>query len=182
MHRMVLDLLDLARLDAGTANLKSEPVDVASLLANMEEKFALQAREAGVEIRVQEGGLPLIPGDGDRLAQVLTNLVDNAIQHSQRGGAIELSARSEGESLVIEVSDTGAGIPQEALPHIFDRFYRGDPSRQGGQDHGAGLGLAIAHEIVLAHHGTISARSVPGQGSTFTVSLPLASNSPKRNA
>jgi signal transduction histidine kinase len=182
MHRMVLDLLDLARLDAGTANLQFAPVDMASLLANTEEKFAFQARQAGVQIQVQAAGLPVVHGDGDRLAQVLTNLVDNAIQHSRPGGKVTLSAHPEGDWLVVEVSDTGAGIPPEALPHIFDRFYRGDPSRQGGHDHGAGLGLAIAREIVLAHHGTITARSAPGQGSIFSVHLPLANPSPRRNA
>jgi signal transduction histidine kinase len=182
MHRMVLDLLDLARLDSGTANLKSGPVDLASLLANMQEKFALQAREAGVEIRVDADDLPVIAGDGDRLAQVFTNLVDNAIQHSRAGGTVALSAHVEQEFLVVEVSDTGSGIPSEVLPHIFERFYRGDPSRTAGYDHGAGLGLAIAREIVLAHHGTITAQSMAGRGSIFTVCLPLSEHSPSRNS
>jgi len=174
MHRMVLDLLDLARLDAGTANLKTELVEMASLLAGVEERFALQTRQAGIEMRLEAEGLPLVPGDGDRLAQVLTNLVENAIHHSTRGGRVTLAARRDKEWLVVTVSDTGAGIPADVLPHIFDRFYRGDPSRTSGQDHGAGLGLAIAREIVVAHHGTITAQSEPGKGSTFTVRLPLS--------
>jgi signal transduction histidine kinase len=184
MHRMVLDLLDLARLDAGTANLKTEPVDVTSLLDSMEEKFGIQARREGIEMRVEVTDHPLIPGDGDRLAEVLTNLVDNSIHHSSKGGRVTLAAHAEGQWLIITVSDTGAGIPADVLPHIFDRFYRGDPSRTGGQDHGAGLGLAIAREIVIAHHGTITAQSEPGQGSTFMVRLPMASagseNLPRR--
>jgi len=174
MHRMVLDLLDLARLDAGTANLKTEPVDMGSLLASVEERFALQAHQAGIDLRVEAEGIPPIPGDGDRLAQVLTNLVDNAIQHSSKEGRVILAAHTEGEWLVVAVSDGGTGIPAEILPHIFDRFYRGDPSRTSGQNHGAGLGLAIAREIVIAHHGTITAQSELGQGSLFTVRLPLA--------
>ena len=174
MHRLVLDLLDLARLDAGTANLKTEPVDVASLLGGVEEKLDIQAGGAGIEIQVEAADLPLIPGDGDRLAQVFTNLVDNSVHHSSRGGRVTLAAHTEGQWMIISVSDAGAGIPAAVLPHIFDRFYRGDPSRTGGPDHGAGLGLAIAREIVVAHHGTITARSEPGRGSIFTVRLPLA--------
>ena len=82
---------------------------------------------------------------------------------------------------VIEVKDTGTGIPPDALPHIFDRFYRSDPARQAGQDQGAGLGLAIAREIVLAHHGTITAQSAPGEGSTFKVCLPLMPDLQKKS-
>ena len=178
LHRLVLDLLDLARLDAGTANLKNEQVDVSSLLGNIDEKFTLQAQKADVTISVKSVQLPLIPGDGDRLAQVLTNLVDNALHHTQPGGTVTLSAILEPDWLVIQVGDDGEGIPPEILPHIFDRFYRGDPSRSNGQDHGAGLGLAIAREIVIAHHGTITAQSVPGQGSIFTVRLPLVMPAP----
>jgi signal transduction histidine kinase len=178
LHRLVLDLLDLARLDAGTANLKSEPVEIGTLFGNMEEKFALQAHQAGVKIQVQAAELPDIQGDGDRLAQVLTNLVDNGIHHTRSGGTLTLTAGVEPGWLVINVIDTGEGIPPEILPHVFDRFYRGDSSRTSGQDHGAGLGLAIAREIVYAHHGTITAQSVPGQGSTFTVRLPLVSPAP----
>jgi signal transduction histidine kinase len=179
MHRLVLDLLDLARLDSGTANLKSEPVDITSLLNSVGERFGIQARMAGIEVWVEADELPLLRGDGDRLAQVLTNLVDNSIHHNGSGGRVTLAAHVEGERLIISVSDTGVGIPADVLPHIFDRFYRGDPSRTGGQDHGAGLGLAIAREIVIAHHGTITAQSEPGQGSTFTVRLPLASPEPE---
>jgi two-component system sensor histidine kinase ResE len=179
MHRLVLDLLDLARLDAGTANLQTDQVDITFLLGNVEERFGIQAGRAGIEVHVEVADLPLIPGDGDRLAQVLTNLVDNSIQHCSSGGEVTLAAHTEDQWLVILVSDTGAGISADVLPHIFGRFYRGDPSRTGGQDHGAGLGLAIAREIVIAHHGTITAQSEPGQGSTFTVRLPLASPQPE---
>lgn len=181
MHRMVLDLLDLARLDSGTANLKSEIVDINSLLENIQERFALQARRAGIELDVASNGSPVVTGDGDRLAQVLTNLVDNAIQHSPRGAKVRISARTDSDQLILDVADRGEGIPPEMLPHIFDRFYRGDPSRQAGQDQGAGLGLAIAREIVLAHHGTITAQSAAGQGSTFTVCLPIGDGPRRKN-
>ncbi len=173
MHRMVLDLLDLARLDAGTADLKRGEVDLSALLNGVAEKFAPQARTAQVEIRVEAGGSPVLTGDGDRLSQVFTNLVDNALKYTPAGGRITLRTAQAGQSVRVEVADTGAGIPAEAQAHVFDRFYRADPSRRGGGQQGAGLGLAIAKEIVQAHGGTISVRSTPGQGSTFAVHLPL---------
>jgi len=174
MHRLVLDLLDLARLDAGTADLQRSAVDLGALLKTVAEKFAPQARAAGVEIRLEAAALPPITGDGDRLAQVFTNLVDNALKYTPAGGGITLRAAASAQGVQVEVADTGAGIPPQAVARIFDRFYQADSSRQGGRKHGAGLGLAIAREIVQAHGGTISVRSSPGSGSTFSVTLPLS--------
>ncbi len=173
MYRMVLDLLDLARLDSGTLDLERVPVDVPALLNSVAEKFTPQARTAGVNIRVEAVALPPVTGDGDRLAQVFSNLVDNALKYSPTGGSITLSASADASRIQVEVVDTGKGIPREAQPYIFERFYQADPSRPGGKKHGAGLGLAIVQEIVRAHGGTISVRSNPGEGSTFTVSLPF---------
>jgi two-component system OmpR family sensor kinase len=172
MHRMVLNLLDLARLDAGTLDLQRAQLDLPSLLHNIAEKFTPQANAAGVTIRVETAALPPITGDGDRLAQVFSNLVDNAIKFTPAGGSINLKAVPSGSGVQVNVEDSGAGIAAEAIPRIFDRFYQIDPARPGGQKHGTGLGLAIAAEIVRAHGGTISVRSVPGAGSTFTVTLP----------
>ncbi len=175
MHRMVLDLLDLARLDAGTLELQRAPVDLPALLYNIAEKFTPQARAGNVGIRVEASpALPAITGDGDRLAQVFTNLLDNALKFTPPGGCVVLRTAQAGMDVQVEVADSGAGISPQALPHIFDRFFQADPSRPGGQKHGAGLGLAIVKEIVKAHGGKISVRSQPGTGSTFTVSLPLA--------
>ncbi len=173
MHRLVLDLLDLARLEAGTAEFQHSSVNLRLLLDNIIEKFSLQAKAAGVEIRLDEGGVPILIGDGDRLAQVFTNLVDNALKHTPERGRITLRTLATSSEVQVEVADTGSGIPPGDLPHIFERFYQADPSRQGGQKHGAGLGLAIAREIVQAHGGTISVRSALGQGSCFAVHLPL---------
>ena len=181
MHRMVLDLLDLARLDAGTLDLQRAPVDLPALLNNIAGKFAPQARAAGVTIRVEAASLPTILGDGDRLAQVFTNLVDNALKNTPSGGQITLRAEQAGSAIQVDVADTGSGIPADALAYIFERFYQADPSRPGGKQHGTGLGLAIVKEIVGAHGGKISVRSRPGpalsenegSGSTFTVTLPL---------
>jgi signal transduction histidine kinase len=173
MHRMVLDLLDLARLDAGTADLKMASVDVGLLLHGVAEKFAPLAKQAGVTISVRADDLPPVEGDGDRLAQVFTNLVDNALKFTPSRGSVTLSARRAGGTLEAEVRDTGVGIAPEALQHVFDRFYQADASRARKERQGAGLGLAIAREIVGAHGGKISVRSQPGQGTAFTLSLPL---------
>jgi signal transduction histidine kinase len=174
MHRMVLDLLDLARLDAGTADLTMSPVNISALLSAIAEKFMPQSQRAGVNIKVEASDqLPNLNADGDRLAQVFANLVDNALKFTPRGGSISLNVSVVKGELLVTVSDTGAGIPAEALTHIFDRFYQADPSRGGGEKHGAGLGLAIAREIVQAHGGRICVRSRLGEGTSFEVFLPL---------
>lgn len=174
MHRMVLDLLDLARLEGGIADLKRSSVEVHALLNGVAEKFKPQAGKAGIVLSVDAApDLPPLAGDGDRLAQVFTNLVDNALKFTPAGGRITLRARPAGPEMMIEVEDTGAGIPAAALGRIFDRFYQADASRPGGERHGAGLGLAIVHEIVQAHGGRISVRSQSGRGTTFTLNLPI---------
>ena len=181
MHRMVLDLLDLARLDAGILELQCTPVNMLALLNNIAEKFSPQAHAAGVSIQVESATLPSVMGDGDRLAQVFSNLVDNSLKHTPAGGIVTLRARLTGPStspgtgyeVQVDVADTGVGISAEDLPHIFERFYQADPARPGGEKHGTGLGLAIVKEIVGAHSGKISVRSTPEAGSQFTVTLPL---------
>jgi len=173
MHRMVLDLLDLARLDSGTFDLLQTPVDLAALLISISERFAPQARAGNVNIRVETTTLPVITGDGDRLAQVFANLVDNALKFTPPGGFITLRAVPMSSGIQVEVADNGEGVSPEALPHIFDRFYQADPSRPGGRKHGAGLGLAIVKEILRAHGGKINVHSELGKGSTFIIYLPL---------
>jgi signal transduction histidine kinase len=181
MYRMVLDLLDLARLDAGTLDLQRAPVNLPALLNSIVERFTPQALAAGISIRVESAILPAVMGDGDRLAQVFSNLVDNALKHTPAGGIVTLRARltdpstapGTGSEIQVDVMDTGVGIPQEALPHIFERFYQADPSRPGGEMHGTGLGLAIVKEIVGTHGGKISVRSTPDTGSMITITLPL---------
>lgn len=173
MTRMVLDLLDLARIDAGTLELQHSPVDMSALLNNIAEKFAPQARSGNIEIQVEAGNLPMFSGDGDRLAQVFTNLVDNALKFTPSGGNIAIRATQSGSGIQVEVADNGAGISTESLPYIFTRFYQADPSRSGGVKHGAGLGLAIVKEILEAHGGKITVRSEMGKGSTFMVFLPM---------
>ena len=173
MYRMVLALLDLARLDAGIADLQRAPVDIRALLNGIAERFAPQAHSAGVKLVFEASPLPTITGDGDRLAQVLNNLVDNALKYTPRGGMVRLTAAPADDCVEITVEDNGAGISPGDLPHVFERFYQVDASRTGGVHHGTGLGLAIAREIVRAHGGKMNVRSAVGQGSQFTVRLPL---------
>lgn len=174
MHRLALDLLDLAQLDAGTADLKMSPVDMAALLRGVMVKINPIASIAGVHLKLSlPNELPTLMGDGDRLAQVFTNLVDNAVKFTPREGEVTLWASGDKGEIQVSVSDTGKGIPSDALPHIFERFYQADVSRSGGEKHGAGLGLAIVNEIVAAHGGRISVRSTQGRGTGFIVHLPL---------
>ncbi|HQU35667.1 MAG TPA: HAMP domain-containing sensor histidine kinase, partial [Anaerolineales bacterium] len=175
MHRMALDLLDLARLEAGTADLNISAVDAGALLRGIAEKFSIQAQQAEVDLQVNvPQGLPSLLGDGDRLAQVFTNLVDNALKFTPANGRVALSAKKDEGWIEFEVADSGGGVESEALPRLFDRFYQVDTSRAGGEGHGAGLGLAIAREITQAHGGKIGVRSSMGHGTTFTIRLPLA--------
>lgn len=175
MHRMALDLLDLARFEGGIADLKMSAVDVGALLRGVIEKFTPQAQKAGVSLQVNvPDNLPVLIGDGDRLAQVFTNLMDNALKFTPANGQVTLSAERAGDEMELLVRDTGIGVEAEALPRLFDRFYQADSSRAGGDRHGAGLGLAIVKEIVQAHGGRIIVRSQAEHGTAFVIHLPLA--------
>jgi two-component system sensor histidine kinase ResE len=144
------------------------------LLDSIVEKFGLQAQKDGINLVLDVPlDLPTLIADGDRLAQVFTNLVDNALRHTPADGQVSLQVQSTQVEMEIRIADTGSGIPAEAIPHIFERFYRADQSRSGGVKHGAGLGLAIVHEIVAAHSGRITVRSQERLGTTFIVHLPL---------
>jgi signal transduction histidine kinase len=174
MNRLVLDLLTLARLEAGTADLQKSGVDLNELLKNLVDKFALLAQQSQVSVVWKEQHLPTIIGDGDRLAQVFTNIIDNALKFTPAGGRITLSATQKLGQVIISVADTGAGIAPQDQKRIFERFYQVDKSRQGGVRRGVGLGLPIARQIVLAHGGDIWVESQLGKGSTFMVRLPVA--------
>lgn len=175
MHRLVLDLLDLAKLDSGTADMTMVPVNISALLNSIAQKFGPQSTKAGIKIEVViEPALPTITADGDRLSQVFTNLVDNALKFTPQGGSVRLQASAVKGGLLVSVIDHGVGMTPEVQAHIFERFYQADASRKGGEKHGAGLGLAIAREIIGAHGGRINIRSEPGEGAVFEVFLPLA--------
>jgi signal transduction histidine kinase len=172
MRRLVDGLLDLARLDAGQAALQRGPTDLGAILHSTIEKLTLRANEKDVTLRADIQPLPSVVADGDRLAPVFANLLDNALKHTPSGGTVTLSATAAAGAVTVAVADTGAGIPANDLSRIFERFYRVDKSRAAGQ--GYGIGLAISKEIVQAHGGAISAESVVGLGTKFTVRLPVA--------
>jgi len=171
MRRMVDELLVLARFDAGQIVMARDSVELVPLLRGCVEKLSPQAQAAGVDLELDVPDQLSITGDADRLAQVFANLLDNALAHTPAGGKVTLAARpaDEGRTVEVTVTDVGGGIPAEALPRVFERFYQVDKSRQRGR--GAGLGLAITKEIVEAHGGVITAESVVGLGSKFTVRL-----------
>jgi signal transduction histidine kinase len=184
MSRMVSELLDLARIESGQIVMRREAVHLDAVLCDCLDKLVLRAQQSGIKLEAQmPGDLPIITGDGDRLAQVFTNLLDNALKHTPEGGRVMVAARSlSGSSIVrrgrtwpagieVAVADTGSGIPPEDLGRIFERFYQVDKSRPRGG--GLGLGLAIVKQIVEAHYGMIRAESVLGLGTRFVVTLPL---------
>jgi signal transduction histidine kinase len=173
LQNLVEDLLDLARFDAGQIALELKSMDIGAMLEAVADRMSLRADEKQIRLVRRIESMPAVVADGDRLAQVFTNLLDNAIRHTPTGGGVGLSAQAGAGWVTIQVEDTGPGIPPEVLPRIFERFYQLDPARRGGKERGAGLGLAISHEIVAAHGGTLTAMSVVGRGSRFTVRLPV---------
>ena len=173
LRRLVEDLLELARMDAGQVDFKEERLDLGQLLEAVSERLTVRTREAGVSMELSNLDLPEVVGDGDRLAQVFTNLLDNAIKHSPSGASVRVWGESKAGWVSIHVDDRGPGIPPEELSRIFERFYQLDKARRGGSARGAGLGLAISREIVANHGGRLTAQSAPGQGSRFSVQLPI---------
>ncbi|MEK3836872.1 MULTISPECIES: HAMP domain-containing sensor histidine kinase [unclassified Paenibacillus] len=179
MGRLVKDLLDLARMEAGHTDMLKARVDVGELLERVYRKFSVRAKERDImlELKKPEQELLLGAADEDKLEQVLTNLLDNAFRHTPADRRISILAGTvvlEGRSLVeIAIRDQGAGINPEDLPFIFERFYKADKARLRGETGGTGLGLAIVKNIVESHHGSIYASSKLGEGTTFTLRLPV---------
>ncbi len=170
MKSLVESLLVLARCDAGRLDLARERVDLAETArqgAALLEPLA-QERRVALETALAPA---VVQADAARLAQVVTNLVANAIRYNKEGGKVVLRTAVEGGDAVLSVSDTGIGIPEEDRPHVFARFYRADAARSNENGGGTGLGLAICRSIVEAHGGSIAFTSPPGEGTTFTVRL-----------
>lgn len=179
MRRMVDDLLLLARMDAGQLQLARQPVDLVELLAGCVASLEPRARQGGVTLQVDAvAGIPPLNGDGDRLAQLFTNLLDNALKHTPSGGRVAVTLEQQHREAIVAITDTGPGIPAEQLERVFERFYRVDSSRARSQTKRVGLGLTICKELVEAHGGRIAAESVVGVGSKFSVYLPLADSAP----
>jgi signal transduction histidine kinase len=172
MSRLVERLLALARLDAGVDTLRTQQVDVSGLAEQCAAVVRPLADARGVTLRVHRNGPTTMQADPNKLSEVVTNLLHNAIQYNRPSGSIDLTVERENGHVKLEVRDTGIGIGPEARTHIFERFYRADPSRHtDGQN--AGLGLAIVKGYVDLMGGTISVESNEGVGSTFRVELPM---------
>jgi len=175
LQRLVHDLQELSRFESGAYELDLRPTEPQRLIDGVVRRLGLQFEDKDVALEIDvPADLPPIRVDEDRIGQVLLNLIGNALQYTPSGGRVCLSARTEGDRVRFSVEDTGVGIPPEHLLHIFERFYRVDKSRSraGG---GSGIGLTIARHLVEAHDGQIQAASDgPGQGSTFSFTLPTA--------
>jgi two-component system, OmpR family, phosphate regulon sensor histidine kinase PhoR len=168
---LVEDLLDMARGESGQLVFRREPLDLAMFASAVLKKFEQRARMA--DIALDFSGISAhIVGDGDRLTQVIVNLVDNALRHTHAGGRISLRVEKCEHAARLIVSDTGIGIPYNDLPHIFERFYVVDRSR-ARETGGTGLGLSIVKRIVEAHGGVIAVTSDLGQGTVFTCTFPV---------
>ncbi|MBI5597402.1 MAG: HAMP domain-containing histidine kinase [Elusimicrobia bacterium] len=171
LEHFVASLLEMARIERGQLEFSPRPAPLGPLVEDVVLFFTPKAREAGLSIAARiEGALPDIPLDPDLVTQAATNLVSNALKYTPKGGKVSVSARRNGDSLELAVTDTGVGIPEDACARIFAPFERvknplGAP--------GVGLGLAVTKAIIDKHRGAISVRSRPGEGSTFTITLPL---------
>ncbi|MFV9510725.1 ATP-binding protein [Tepidibacillus sp. LV47] len=172
MGRLVNELLDLAKMESGNLHLQYCETDMNKLIKKIIRKFSNIAKEHEIKLNSEvDVGLSNVVIDPDRIEQVLTNLIDNALRHTKKDGKITIKAKKKSISeMLIEVSDTGVGIPEEDLPFVFERFYKADKARTRGS--GTGLGLSIVKNIIQAHGGTISVSSKIGQGTTFSMVLP----------
>jgi len=173
LARIVENLFALSRLDAGQGFGAHARFDLARLVATTSEQMCLLAEDKGLTIACETDSPVPIEGDPARLKQVVVNLLDNAIKYTPPGGAVKLAVAARDGQAVFEVADNGIGIPPEAQPHVFDRFFRVDAARSRDIG-GAGIGLSIVKAICAAHNGRVELESHPGQGSRFSVLLPLA--------
>jgi signal transduction histidine kinase len=169
--RLIRDLLDVTRLEAGTLVLERRPQAAHELVVEVTDALGQVVSESALELQADvEPDLPPVVGDSERLFRVFSNLVENAAKFTPPGGRIQIGARRDEKSVLFSVADTGAGIAAEDVPHVFDRYWQGRPTDRRG----AGLGLTIAKGIIDAHGGRIWVETTPGRGSTFCFTIPLA--------
>jgi len=176
LTRLVNQLLTLARAEAGEIPLARQTVDLSGLAATVTDQLEPVAQAGDLTLQCVVREPVSVSGDGGWLERVLLNVLDNAIKYTPAGGSVTVSVSREHDQARIDVRDTGAGVAPEALPHIFERFYRGDPARSSTHQEGAGLGLSLAKWIVDRHSGRIDVESEAGRGSTFTIRIPINSN------
>jgi heavy metal sensor kinase len=177
LTKIVERLFALSRLDAGDAQVEWVQFDLAELVATTTDQMKLMAEDRRIAVACDVMAATFVCGDHARMKQVVVNLLDNAIKYTPEGGAVSLSVHSTADAAILEVADTGVGIPPGDLQRVFDRFFRADSTRALHPD-GAGLGLAIVKSICNAHGGSVEAESSPGRGTRFTVTLPLAQPDP----
>lgn len=179
LARLITDLRDLSLAEAGQLDLTKETTDLGALFAAVVESYGQRAALQGINLTFMPEEAPLLASaDPGRMRQVLRNLLENALQHTPRDGAIEVTMVASPPSFIsVSVRDTGSGIPPEDLPHVFEHFYKADRSRDRRRS-GSGIGLAIVRQLVEAHGGTVHATSAPGVGSTFTFTLPEGAGEP----
>jgi heavy metal sensor kinase len=180
LTKIVEGLLMLSRLDAGEAQSEWVALDLAELTVSTADQMSLLAEDKHISICCRTPAPVMVQGDRTRLKQIIVNLLDNAIKYTLRGGTVRLEVRAQDGRAVLEVADNGIGIAPNVLPHVFERFFRADQARSRDIG-GAGLGLAIVHSICVAHGGQVDVESTEGQGSRFTVRLPLASPALEQN-
>jgi len=174
LSRLVDDLQELSLADAGEIKLVREPADIVGLIKDTAAGMKAKADARGIVLTDDlPAKLPAVNIDSQRIRQVLSNLLENAVAHTDKGGRITVAAREREGQIQVSVADTGEGIPAKDLPLIFERFYRVDRSRTR-KTGGSGLGLTIAKRLVEAHGGTIEVKSEAGKGSTFTFTLPVS--------
>jgi signal transduction histidine kinase len=173
LTRMTTDFLDLSRLESGRSRLARDPINLGEILQNAIDTISPQASEHGINLKLEiaPDPLPELTGDGPKLLQVILNLLTNAVKYNREDGSIIVTAAEYGPDIVINIRDTGVGIAQENLPHMFEKFYRVADTE--GYTTGTGLGLAITKRIVEGHGGTIKVESELNVGTTFTIVLPL---------
>jgi signal transduction histidine kinase len=173
LTRLVADLRDLTLAESGQLRLEVEATNLAELVQRRVSQAEVMAREKNIILKTDiAGGLPLVELDGGRIEQAVANLLDNALNHTTAGGTVTIAVSSTEEGILVSIADTGEGIPPEHLPHIFERFYRVDGARSR-KTGGAGLGLAIAKQMVELHGGKVWVESEVGKGSKFSFILPV---------
>ena len=166
---MINTTLDISEAESGLLRLDKKDIDLVVLLRDVCDLFRPLAEDQNIEIVIETPGSAPVVGDPKKLQRVFSNLVDNALKYTDTRGLVTISLSKKDNNTIVTVKDTGNGITEEDLPHIFDRFFRGEKSRSTP---GSGLGLSLARAFVLAHRGTITATSTPGLGSEFTIMLP----------
>jgi len=175
LKKLVDDLLELSKIETKDIPLRLTDVDLTKIAADSVAGMAPFFKDKGIrsENQITAGSLPHVRGDSDKIKQIFLNLLDNAVKYTPEGGSVTLTARQDGNGVEVSIRDTGIGIPEQALPRIFERFYRVDKARSRELG-GTGLGLSIVKHLVENHGGKLSCRSRTGQGSTFLFTLPVA--------